>query len=367
MASRPTDPVDADAPQRKNRVRARKTTKIRTGGGAAIGGSVKTRGGHFIGRDFIQIIRNEVHRGEDPAEAESVIAHYLDTLARDLAGLKLGTIDTSAAQAHKDVLELADVYVALNTQLDIPDDGTLEQWLARDKFRFLNEWVDVRRETRRVSAGEALAAHRELTLLGKPGSGKSTFGASVLLALAQAWQGRKELAELGETWVHGALLPIRVLLRRFADWLPPGEEPARAGDLWEFIGWDLRKSGYGLSSKVIEYVERIARSHGALLLLDGLDECGDRGNRVLAAVDEIKHTAGDKCRFLLTARPYAWPSGPDAASGVYSLADFDDAQVERFIRAWYAALVKRNWLAPVTLTTNSKTCSWRGIERIWSL
>jgi hypothetical protein len=44
-------------------------------------------------------------------------------------------------------------------------------------------------ETRPVSALEALAAHRELTLLGKPGGGKSTFGAHCLLALAQAWQG----------------------------------------------------------------------------------------------------------------------------------------------------------------------------------
>ena len=78
-------------------------------------------------------------------------------------------------------------------------------------------------------------------MLGKPGSGKSTFGASVLLALAQAWQGHDDqLAKLGETWTHGALLPIRVVLRRFAEQLPVGDKPARAGDLWAFIARSSR-------------------------------------------------------------------------------------------------------------------------------
>ena len=194
-----------------------------------------------------------------------------------------------------------------------------------------------------------MAAHRELTLLGKPGGGKSTFGAHVLLALAQAWQGHSaELEHLGETWSHGPLLPIRVVLRRFAEQLPSGDQPARAGDLWDFIGRDLKVSGYGLSDRTIEYVQRIARNSGALLLLDGLDECGSSTarERVLSAVSEIMRTAGPRCRFLLTARPYAWPGGPDPEQGVYALADLNDDQIEQFIRGWYQALVTRRWLSP---------------------
>jgi formylglycine-generating enzyme required for sulfatase activity len=98
----------------------------------------------------------------------------------------------------------------------------------------------------------------------------------------------------------------------------------------------------------MRYVQRIARDHGALILLDGLDACGNGAarQRVLGAVDEIKRTAGPKCRFLLTARPYAWPGGPDPGRGVYALADLNDAQIKRFIRAWYAALTARQWLSP---------------------
>ncbi|MBK7955261.1 MAG: SUMF1/EgtB/PvdO family nonheme iron enzyme [Candidatus Accumulibacter sp.] len=163
------------------------------------------------------------------------------------------------------------------------------------------------------------------------------------------WQGHDDrLADLGEHWSHGALLPIRVVLRRFAEQLPPGEKAVHAGDLWAFIGRELEASGYGLSERTLEYLHNVARRHGALIVLYGLDECGsgEARQRVLKGVDEIMHSAGPKCRFLLTARPYAWPGGPDPAHGVYALADLSDPQIEQFIGAWYAALVRRKWLLP---------------------
>ncbi|MFN0299748.1 MAG: NACHT domain-containing protein [Burkholderiales bacterium] len=324
------------------------TQTIETEGGAVIQGAVHVANGHFIGRDFVQIITEVTSKGEDPEESKSVIALYLHALAADLAGLRLGEIDASADQTRQTPLQLADIYVPLDTTHYIAKDETLEHWLTTLK-RLVPGAMDEHRETRPVAALEALAEHRELTLLGKPGSGKSTFGASVLLTLTQAWQGHSdEMEKLGTTWKHGVLLPIRVVLRRFAEQLPPGDKPARAGDLWAFIGRDLEASGYGLSPNAMEYVQRIARKHGALILLDGLDECGDstRRARVLAAVQDLQRSAGQACRFLLTARPYAWPDGPDPARGVYALADLNDEQIEQFIRAWYTALVARNWRSP---------------------
>ena len=242
------------------------TQTIETQGGAAVQGAVQVRNGHFIGRDFVQFVTHITQAGEDPEEAKSVIALYLHALAADLAGLKLGEIDASADQTRQTPLQLADIYVPLDTTLRIPNGATLAHWLSRAR-RPQRDEVDAQRETRPVSALEALAEHRELTVLGKPGSGKSTFGASVLLTLAQAWQGHSdELAKLGEKWKHGAMLPIRVVLRRFAEQLPPGDEPARAGDLWAFIGRELDASGYGLSADAMTFVQRIARTHGTLIL-----------------------------------------------------------------------------------------------------
>ena len=320
-------------------------TQIRTDGGAYFADSVSA-GGHVIGRDLVQYVTQIIQSGEDPEEAKSVIAAYLQALVDDLAGLNLGEIDASAKDPKREPLQLADIYVPLDTTLHIPNVQTLEQWHAHKSERGREE--SELRDARPVSALEALAAHRALTLLGKPGSGKSTFGAYVVLALAQAWQGHTgELAKLGEHWTHGALLPVRVVLRRFAEQLAPGDKAASAGDLWAFIARDLAARGYGLCAEPIKYIQRIARERGALILLDGLDECGSPSTRqrVLAAVDEIKRSAGPKCRFLLTARPYAFPGGPEPAHGVYALADLGDEQIEQFIRDWYAALVTRRWLS----------------------
>ncbi len=356
MSSESTDPNNIEALQRQiTELQARLSTaqqsnantSIATKGGAAVQGSVEA-GGHFIGRDFIQIVAQVVHSGEDPEEAQSVIAHYLYALANDLTGLKLGEINVAAKETSREPLQLADVYVPLDTHLQIPEQMSLAQWLSGNRRTEPSD-QGKQHENRPVSALEALAAHKQLTLLGKPGSGKSTFGANVLLTLAQVWQGqRDELARLGERWTHGAPLPIRVILRRFAEQLAPGDGPVRAGDLWAFIGHDLDASGYGLSANAMKYVQRIVRSQGALILLDGLDECGnsETRRRVLDAVHEVIRTAGPKCRFLLTARPYAWPDGPDPVQGVYALADLNDEQIERFIRAWYAALKIRKWLSP---------------------
>ncbi len=312
------------------------------------GTQVATNGGYFINGDLVQFVTTITQTGEDVEETKSVIALYLHALSADLAGLKLGEIDLSAEQARQTPLELADIYVPLDTTQRIPAETTLAQWLAHKGER-VRESMESAKETQAVSALDALATHRELTLLGNPGSGKSTFGASVLLTLAQAWQGRAEaLTSLRDQGPQGPLFPIRVILRRFAEQLPPDDKPARAGDLWRFIGEDLDASGYGLAADAVKIVQRIALKHGALILLDGLDECGDSAKRarVLPAVRDLMQKAGPRCRFILTARPYAWPGGPDPAKGVYALADLNDEQIEQFIRAWYAALAKRNWRSP---------------------
>lgn len=318
-----------------------------------VGGSVygnidhSTHSGDSHHHDHRQIHMTLQGRDEEveAAEARAVIAHYLETLVDDLTGLKLAEIDVAASDAQRTPLQLADVYVPLDTQLRIPQDATLTEWLARDRHAAPGKDAIKVSKERPVAALEALAAHRRLTLLGAAGSGKSTFGASVLLALAQAWQGHDEaLASLGTHWTYGRLLPVRVVLRHFAEQLANGKLAATAGGLWDFIGRNLEARG--LSSQTVNYVKQIARDHGALIVFDGLDECGNGASRhnLLAAVDAFQRSAGGKCRFLLSARPYAWPGGADPAQGVYSLAELDDTQVERFIRAWYAALAERKWL-----------------------
>ena len=113
-------------------------------------------GGHFIGRDFVQYVTNATQVGEDPEESKSVIALYLHALVTDLAGLKLAEIDTSADQMRQTPLQLADIYVPLDTTLRISKDATLAHWLSLERDRQRDD-MHAERETRPVSALEALA------------------------------------------------------------------------------------------------------------------------------------------------------------------------------------------------------------------
>jgi len=317
---------------------------VNTEGGAYVGGNVQA-GGHVIGRDYVSIVNNLIQSGEDAREAQSVIAQYLYALVQELTQLKLGDVGAAPDQLRQEPLQLADIYVPLDTTLLIPKDASLASWLARTRGRHGPD--EVRREMRPVSVLEALTHHRQLTLLGKPGSGKSTVGARVLLALAQGWLGQGEaVGMLGDRWPSPTLLPIRIVLRHFAERVPTDARAVRAVDLWKFIAHDLEERGYGISAETLKYVQRAARQQGVLMLFDGLDECGAdaRRERVHSAVRElIDSLAGTPSRFVLTARPYAWPRGADPVDGVYALADLNADQVEHFIRRWYEMLAKRQW------------------------
>lgn len=336
----------------------RPSTTLQTGGGSVVRGSVRLANGHFIGRDFIPIIRKLVVAGESAEHAQLALASYLDTLARSLAGLKIGEIDAGADPTRQEPLELPDIYVPLNTTFSVPvgvslidaalcdDPGELSMLAQQGAKKGRRRPRPDATEFKPASALDALAAFDKLTLLGPPGSGKSTFGAHVLLALAQAWQGKVPIEKsLGKAWKSRRLLPVRVVLRRFAEQHASGDKVPTAGDLWQFIGADLQQAGWGAAAAAQQAVQSIARSQGALVLLDGLDECGDakRRGRVLQAVQAFVDSAGPNSRFLVTARPYAYPQGPRAQAGIFELAELEEDQIGRFIRQWYDSLVKRGW------------------------
>ena len=65
-------------------------------------------------------------------------------------------------------------------------------------------------------------------------------------------------------------------------------------------------------------------------------------------------TAGEKCRFLITARPYAWEETEQRIAHVeqvYRLADFDFDQIDQFITRWYEALLALGWVEDARLAT----------------
>jgi len=228
----------------------------------------------------------------DPAEEREWLAQYLNYVAGDCVNLKLEAIDIGTAAPGRRTLQLTDVYVGLNTPVQIPEDLNLADFIAlasqpektpgalASLGEYFNRKVlrrggpdETEKKTRPITVLEALAYHAHMVLLGVPGSGKSTVVSYAALHLAQACGGNPEsLRALGPAWSHGAVLPIRVTLRQFAPMLAAklnrGETPA-ANDVWAFIKADLSPR---LAAPTVELIEKIARLQGALFLFDGLDE-----------------------------------------------------------------------------------------------
>jgi formylglycine-generating enzyme required for sulfatase activity len=319
-----------------------KAKQTQSGGVNISGGTTSAQ--TIVGRDHTEI---HYHGVIDPKTAQLWLSQYLRKVISECAPLRLQAIDPKAAEAGKQPLGMRDVYVALHLDLVIPKSLTFEKYLSQSKKDlegFKNLQGLERDESRRVAALEAFAHHPSFALLGKPGSGKSTFVTYVALSLAQAGLGEVKIEErLSNEWTHGALLPIRIILRQFAasEFLREG----RAGEVWQFIGDELTK--IGLPEKAGEMFKEIALKDGALFLLDGLDEAGDPSRRALAlkAVKELMGGAGDRRRFLITARPYAWEDAEQKIAQLpfYPLADFDDDQIKTFVTHWYEAIERAGW------------------------
>ncbi len=217
---------------------------------------------------------------------------------------------------------------------------------------------DMTRESKPLSALAMLERHRHLVLLGGPGSGKSTFVNFVVVCLAgeRLKNPQANLAKLtaplpdrkgqdekeAQPWAHGALLPVRVILREFAiQGLPaPGQE-ATLDHLWQFLDKSYRAKwpAYDL----VTYLQSQLSKQGGLILLDGLDEVAEaRRPQIKQVVQELVN-AYHKCHILVTSRTYAYRSKDEQFSHNWRFPDFveteldffSEGQIRRFVHSWY--------------------------------
>ena len=244
------------------------------------------------------VVMGDVHiyqNADDESAGELLLAPYLRSLARICSQIPLAYADSSdPTRATADLS-------AIFTDLEVG--------------RTVKETRDGREQTRQQTALESLALHPRLVLLGPPGSGKSTIANYVALRLAQSrLVGAEALHDyLGTAWTHGALLPIRVVLRELATWL--SARPLVLGSvelLWAFLSDQERFSG-----ALVYRLRRDVAAGQALLILDGLDDvpAGDDGH-LLGCVQEIIRdlaAVADRSRILVTCREldYRTPQARD--------------------------------------------------------
>ncbi|NMQ21332.1 hypothetical protein E4P82_20285 [Candidatus Competibacter phosphatis] len=306
-------------------------------GGAAIQGNV-----------YGNVAITNVPRAEPDAERDLRVA-YLSRVREQCGTLSLAGIDPAAASQRdaESRLRLDAVYTALLTRT------------PRERAEERDSEVQHRRpdhDEPPLSALEQLDRHPKLVLQGDPGSGKSTFVNFVALCLAGEALGdeRTNLRHLtaplpdgdrdedqtSQSWSHGALLPVPVVLRDFAATGLPRDGVATAHHLWAFIEATLKAA---CQAECVDWLRHELRERGGLLLLDGLDEVPEaerRRKQVKQAVEDFVKSFG-KCRVLVTSRTYAYQNQGWRLRGFSeaALASFSDGQIRRFVANWYAHAV----------------------------
>ncbi|MBD3306327.1 TIR domain-containing protein, partial [candidate division KSB3 bacterium] len=271
-------------------------------------------------------------------ERDRLHTAYLNALFEQVSPIYLAQIDRQAEKETGRTLNLGAIYTALLTQSTEQE----RPWVSS---------FDEERQNRRLSAVAQVNQHPRLVLLGDPGSGKSTFVNFVVMCLAGEWL-QKDAANLArlreplpqddgtaedepQPWEHGALLPVRVILRDFAaHTLPEPQQPGTARHLWRFLRQKLQEAGLG---RVLPVLREELQMTGGFILLDGLDEVPEERRRQIKQSIEDFARVFPACRMLVTSRTYAYQQQAWQLEGFQQarLALFSDGQIRRFIDCWY--------------------------------
>lgn len=288
---------------------------------------------------------------DPPPALTAELRTYLGTLRGSVERLALDAIDRTQASDSQSSSDLAldAVYTALLTRSTEQEDPSEQEEPGKQYSLKLPGGP-----ARHLSALEQANRFDRLVLLGDPGSGKSTFVNFVALCMTAELLDKNGIAQLtaplpegeededsAQPWDHGALLPVRVVLRDFAArGFRTLAERGTAEHLASFIE-DLPESR---DSGCWGALRDRLMAHGGLVLLDGLDEvpeAGERREQIKQAVEDFA-ARYPRCRMLVTSRTYAYRQQNWRLAGFEEaeLAPFTPVQVDTFIDRWYESIAK---------------------------
>jgi Domain of unknown function (DUF4062) len=175
--------------------------------------------------------------------------HYLHTLIKQCDPLDLTPIDEAYPQAGKpgeassvSVSEvLTTLYLARLTRSPRQEIATV---IRKQGEHSPHQKTGVEEKRLPIQAIEAVAAVPRLVILGQPGGGKSTLVNHIATQLAR--RRLKELITKGTLlgWREEEKpLPVRIILRRFAAWIPTDKSHGTAGLVWDYLENQLQQGG----------------------------------------------------------------------------------------------------------------------------
>ncbi|MER7922270.1 NACHT domain-containing protein [Streptomyces sp. NPDC096057] len=157
---------------------------------------------------------------------------------------------------------------------------------------------------------------RVLAVVGGPGSGKTTLARNTALTLCERrWRPRRRP------------LPVLLYLRDHSRALLADQAPTM-GEVAVSAPWLEGKVSAG-------WLERRLDRGGCVVLLDGLDEVADQGERAqVVAWVERQIARHPQNVYVVTSRPHGYESNPLPRAEVLQVRRFTGEQIETFLRHW---------------------------------
>ncbi|MBH8576917.1 NACHT domain-containing NTPase [Nostocaceae cyanobacterium CENA369] len=246
---------------------------------------------------------------------------YIQTLVKEVREFVASSICERCGKMRvldmEQPIGLASIYTSVNIlekvtgrqRLKIAD--LFERCGAEDVERFGLTPI----KEQRIDGLEAVAQHKKLMVLGKPGAGKTTFLKRLaMLCVEQHFQAHR--------------VPIFITLKAFA-------ETSGRPSLWEYLpqSFALHQTA-NPPAELITKLQVILEEGQALILLDGLDEVRDIDSQRI--IDEIQRFATQfhLNQFVMTCRIAAREYTFEQFTEV-EVADFDDDQIFDFVTKWF--------------------------------
>lgn len=171
----------------------------------------------------------------------------------------------------------------------------------------------------RVSGLDAVSQYQKLKVLGKPGSGKTTFLQHIAI-------------KCNEGEFEPQRVPIFIKLKEFAeDAIDNGELNLLDYIIEEFNSCRIEP----------EIIKNLLTEGKALILLDGLDEVGEEdSDKVVREIRKLAHNY-HKNYFVITCRIATSKYQFQEFTNV-EVADFDSKQVKSFAQKWFVTVARNN-------------------------
>ena len=256
---------------------------------------------------------------------------YLRWLHNDCAFIDIRGLQVGTGKAYKFGIE--ELYIPLTTT----GDPTRKKSHQDDR--------ELLETSRRIELDQALQ-QPYVTIIGDPGSGKTTFLRRIAFVICRSLLNIEPDAAQKRLGLKGNLLPIFIRLGELAEHIRhccdqnENDVPTTKTDpawLIHFCTQKSRSQNWGLTP---DYFSKKLKSGEVILLLDGLDEAPDRLMR--ETISEIVNQAAKaypRCPVVVTSRPQAYTEKvilPEFQQ--VKIDPLEKQAMEDFLRRWSQAL-----------------------------